>query len=164
MTIVRECVRCKANKKDGTQCKRKTCKISDYCYQHLKIEKQLQVKKSAIQGSGQGLYTTKKIKKGEKVVEYGGNFKTKARYEATDSGYGIQFNKNLVLDGNSTQHGNGRYANDCRSKNKKKKECKGNNSRFSTNTSLRTASPKATKTIPANTEVFVNYGNDYWSE
>ena len=161
---VRECVRCNATNKNGDRCSRTTCKYSDECFQHTKINKQLQVKQSGIQASGQGLYTTKRIKKNEKIIDYGGTFKTKAQYEATDSGYGIYFNKNLVLDGYSTQSGLGRYANDCRKVNKKAGECQGNNARFSSNTSKRTASLKATKTIPRNTEVFVNYGNDYWSD
>ena len=160
----RDCQRCKANTKKGDRCKRRTCKYSDMCHDHTRINKQLQVKKSAIQGSGNGLYTTKRIKAGEKIADYGGQFKTKAQYEATDSGYGIYFNKNLVLDSFSTQHGLGRMANDCRSVNRKKGECTRNNARFSTNTSARTASLKATRSIPAGSEVFVPYGNDYWSD
>jgi hypothetical protein len=104
----RDCVRCSANKKNGDRCTRRTCKYSSQCFQHTKINKQLQVRKSQIQGSGQGLYTTKKIKKNQKITSYGGEFKTKPQYDATDSGYGIHFNKNLVLDGYSTQHGLGR--------------------------------------------------------
>jgi len=160
----RDCVQCSATNKNGGRCSRRTCKYSDLCFQHTKKNKQLQVKTSGIQESGQGLYTTKRIKKGEKITDYGGKFKTKAEYDQTDSGYGIHFNQNLVLDGFSTQHGLGRYANDCRRENKRAGECSGNNARFSTNTQQRTASLKATKTIPRNTEVFVNYGNEYWSD
>ena len=160
----RECTTCKANKVNGQRCSRTTCKYSTYCYQHTKMKKQLQVKKSNIKGSGQGLYTTKPIKKGDKIAGYGGVFKTKAQYETSDSGYGIYFNKNSILDGYSTLHGLGRYANDCRSQNKKAGECNGNNARFSTNTTKKTASLVATKGIKRNEEVFVNYGNGYWSD
>ena len=160
----RDCVRCSATKKDGTQCSRTTCKYSDQCYQHTRKNKNLQVKKSAIQGSGQGLFTTKPIKAGEKIADYGGQFKTKTQYDADNTGYGIYFNKNLVLDGYSTQHGLGRYANHCRAVNRNNGECSKNNARFSANTQQRTASLKATQSIPAGSEVFVNYGNGYWSD
>ena len=85
----RDCVRCSATTKKGDRCKRRTCKYSDMCHDHTRINKQLQVKKSAIEGSGQGLFTTKKIKVGEKIADYGGQLKTKTQYAADNTGNGI---------------------------------------------------------------------------
>ena len=50
------CTRCVATTKGGNQCKNKTCKQYPYCWVHLKAKDKLQVKKSTIEGAGEGLF------------------------------------------------------------------------------------------------------------
>ena len=57
-----ECKQCVAHKADGTRCKRKTCKMLPYCYQHTQSELGVKVGASTIQGAGQGLFATKTFK------------------------------------------------------------------------------------------------------
>lgn len=161
---IRECVQCSAVTKSGQQCKRRTCKYADQCWQHVKMNEHLEIKKSHIRQSGQGLYTTRPIRKKAKVTDYIGVIKSQEDYEANDSGYGVHLNKNEILDAYSTQHGLGRYANDCRIANKRAHECKGNNAKLVINTRRKTATVRATKNIRTNDEIFVSYGRHYWTE
>jgi len=124
------------------------------CFQHSKSTHGLQVKTSHIPNTGQGLYTTKTIKKGQKVASYGGNVVSQNAYNQKPSGYGIHLNKNQVLDGKSTQSGLGRYANTCKPANKKKGQCKGQNAKLAVNHRNQTASIKATKKIKAGELVY----------
>ena len=158
----RDCSRCTALTKQGTQCSRTTCKYSHMCFQHSKSALGLQVKTSHIPNTGQGLYTTKTIKRGQKVASYGGNVVSQNAYNQNPSGYGIHLNNNQVLDGKSTQSGLGRYANTCKPANKRQGQCKGQNAKLSVNHRNQSASLKATKKIKAGEEVYVPYGNNFW--
>ena len=160
----RQCKRCSAITKSGAQCSRTTCKYADQCYQHTQKNKGLQVKQSKIKGGGQGLYTTKPIKKGQNIAKYGGNIVSKVAYDKTEGGYGIQINKKQILDGRSTQSGLGRYANSCRTGNVKKKECKRQNAKLVVDNRKKTARVKATKNLKAGSEVYVPYGRGFWKE
>ena len=68
---IKECQRCTANTKRGTRCKNRTCR-DDLCWQHLKKEKHLRIKKSQIPGAGLGLWTTRKFKPSERIGKYTG--------------------------------------------------------------------------------------------
>jgi len=86
----------------------------------------LYLSKSGIPKSGLGLYTMKAIPKGAKICDYTGKLvSAKAWNDGGEGEYGLHINKNTVLDARSTQSALGRYANDCRNRNKKKKDCKG---------------------------------------
>jgi hypothetical protein len=105
----------------------------------------------------------KAIKKGAKIADYTGDLVSIQDWnEGGEGDYGVQINKREVLDGRSTQSALGRYANHCRTANKKRGSCRGNNARFSINTKKKTVSLKATRSIPANSEIFVSYGRQYW--
>jgi hypothetical protein len=123
----------------------------------------LYLAKSSIPNSGKGLFTNKAIKKKTKVCDYTGKYmSTKAWNKGGEGDYGVQLNKNLVLDGRSTQSALGRYANDCRHRDKKKKHCSGKNARFVINTKTKKVSVRAIKNIPAHSDIYVSYGPEYW--
>ena len=160
----RECVRCKAVKKNGMRCSRKTWKYSDMCFQHTKQKKGLQVKKSKIKKAGLGLYATKDFKKGQKIADYGGVaiVVSYAQYEQNPSGYGIHLNKKEVLDGKSTQSGLARYANNCRKANKQKRECVRNKAKIKVNTRTKKGTLRATEKIEKGEEIFTSgYGKSF---
>lgn len=159
-----DCVRCEATTKSGKRCSRTTCKYAKYCYQHTRSLKKLEVRRSNIPEAGLGLFTLRDIKKGQVITPYGGVLVSPREYDASDSVYGIEFNKNQILDGASTQSSLGRYANSCRAGNIKKKQCKGQNARLSANKAKKTASVKATRNIKAGEEIFVSYGRSYWKK
>ena len=163
---VRECVQCIAETRAGKRCKKHTCTYSEFCDVHTKKLFDLAIKQSAIAGSGKGLFTMVEIPKNTRIAQYTGQVKTDAEYGEKESGYGISIPGGKVIDAYSTQHGIARYANDCRSANIKKGECKGSNARFSSSTRDGKTSVwlTSTKRIKAGGEIFVSYGRGYWAD
>ena len=112
-----DCVICNARTKAGGTCSRKTCKYANRCWQHTKQASHgFILKKSKIEGAGQGLFASKRIPPNTKIADYGGVLKTKEAYDRNPSGYGIEVNRvdgvRMVRDSASTQSGYGRWAND----------------------------------------------------
>jgi len=124
------------------------------------LEKQLYVKKSTIPGAGKGLFTKKTIPKGTRLVEYKG--KKSAWKDVKDedgkNGYIFYINRNHVINGLPDKKALARYANDARGL----VRIKGllNNSEYVVD-GLK-AYIESKKEIPAGSEVFVDYGKDYW--
>ncbi|RYG41177.1 MAG: SET domain-containing protein [Chitinophagaceae bacterium] len=124
------------------------------------LEKQLRVKTSMIPGSGKGLFTKKFIPKGTRIVEYKGKLTTwkEVEHDNGNNGYIYYVNRNHVLDAGSMPKALARYANDARGL-----------SRIAglTNNAVYTEDDskvfiESVKDIPANAEIFVSYGKEYW--
>jgi uncharacterized protein len=124
------------------------------------LEKQLYVKKSQIPGAGKGLFTKKTIPKGTWIVEYKG--KRSAWKDVKDedgkNGYIFYVNRNHVINALPDKKVLARYANDARGL----VRIKGllNNSEYVID-GLK-AYIESKKEIPAGSEIFVDYGKDYW--
>ena len=127
---VRDCVRCFAQTKKGRRCKRTTCAYSKFCYAHTKQLFGLYLGQSSIPGSGKGLFTAKEIPPKTRIAKYTGVVMTQAENDDNPSGYAVAIPRGKVIDAASTQSGIARYANDCRGDNRRQKQCKGNNSKF----------------------------------
>jgi SET domain-containing protein len=124
------------------------------------LEKQLYVKTSTIPNAGKGLFTKKFIPKGTLIVEYKGRRSTWAEVKDEDgkNGYIFFINRNNVIDGLPYQKALARYANDARGL----VRIKGllNNCEYSVDGVK--AYIESKKDIPAGSEIFVDYGKDYW--
>jgi SET domain-containing protein len=162
--MTKDCVQCSAATRAGGRCKNITCIYSEFCNVHTKALFDLAIKPSKIPNSGKGLFTLKAIAKNRKIAKYTGEIKTLAEYNANPSGYAVGIPKGRVVDADSTQSDLGRYVNDCRAANRRAGQCKGSNARFaiSTKAGITTIWIKATKNIPANSEIYVAYGASYW--
>ena len=125
------------------------------------LEKQLFVKRSTIPGAGKGLFTRKFIPKGTRIVEYKGKASTWKEVKHNDgkNGYIFYINRNYVIDAASYKKALGRYANDAHGLQKLKGI--NNNSEYMTD-KLRVFI-EAKTSIPAGTEILVDYGKEYWS-
>jgi hypothetical protein len=155
MTV--DCVRCKFMRENAQRCKRRTCIRKDYCWQHLRAKLGVDVRPSSLGSrSGKGLFAYKDFRKGNKVANYSGVV-VKAD-KAKNSQYAVAWRHGNVVDAKSSQHSVGRYANTCRGADKKKKKCKGNNSKIARDFTRRLISLKATKKIKKGEEVFNSYG------
>ena len=157
---IRECVQCSAVNRRGKRCKNRTCIYPEFCHVHTNLQRDLWIKESGIKGAGKGLFTLKDLKPNEKIADYGGRIVPPSHIK---SGYGVQVNKDAVMEGASTQSSIARYANTCRGENKKRKECKGQNARLVVNqkdkkVTLRVAKKKK---IKAGEEIFTTYGSSY---
>jgi uncharacterized protein len=124
------------------------------------MEKHLYVKKSTIPNAGKGLFTKKFIPKGTRIVEYKGRRSTwnEVKDEDGKNGYIFYISRNNVIDALPYKSALARYANDARGLVK----IKGlfNNSDYIVY--KQKAYIESKKDIPAGSEIFVDYGKDYW--
>jgi uncharacterized protein len=120
------------------------------------------VKRSQLPGAGKGLYTTEKINKDEKVVEYKGEIIDWKEYEkrvAEDrDGYLFYINSRHCIDAFSTPQHKARYANDAAGLSRVKG--------LRNNCSYQIFDDKcyivAERDIEPGEEIFVDYTKDYW--
>jgi len=124
------------------------------------LEKHLKVRKSQLPNAGMGLYTTKAIPKGTRIVEYKGRRSKWAdvRDEDGKNGYIFYINRNNVIDALPTKKALARYANDARGLTRIKGIL--NNADYVVD-GLK-AYIESKREIPAGAEIFVDYGKDYW--
>ena len=124
------------------------------------LEKQLYVKKSTIPNSGKGLFTKKFIPKGTHIVEYKGRISTwkEVKDEDGKNGYIFYVNRKHVIDALSHKKALARYANDARGLSKIKGIV--NNCDYVLDGTH--AYIESKRDIPAKSEIFVDYGKDYW--
>jgi SET domain-containing protein len=123
------------------------------------LEKHLYVKRSTIPGAGKGLFTKIDIEKGTRIVEYKGRRTTwkEAGNDPTNF-YLYTINKNNVIDARKTLSALARYANDAKGLTRVKGIT---NNAVYVNDGLK-AFIEASKNIPAGSEIFVDYTQDYW--
>ena len=124
------------------------------------LENQLIVKRSTLKGAGKGLFTTKEIPKGKKIVEYKGKVVKWKDVDSRDglNGYIYYVNRNHVIDAFPSKEAFARYANDA----------KGivRTPGLNNNCTYRIEGVRvfifAMKNIAAGSELFVGYGKEYW--
>ena len=161
-----ECRRCTGLKADGERCGRTTCKFLPMCFQHLRKEMGLAVKTSTIPNAGLGLFTTRPFAKDSYIAPVDGQRLTKQqlddRYrdplDLVTAPYGILIKNNEIADG-ALQRWVGHFSNTRLGANGQSIHT-GTNARLS----IRTGNKpwlKATKEIPANSEVFTYYGSNF---
>jgi SET domain-containing protein len=124
------------------------------------LEKQLVVRRSSLKGAGRGLFTTRDIPKGEKIVEYKGKVATWK--EVNDrkgfNGYIYYINRNHVIDAAEAKEALARYANDA--KGTIRAEGLRNNCTYRIE-GLRVFI-YSIRDISAGSELLVGYGKEYW--
>ncbi|GAB4205423.1 MAG: hypothetical protein Fur0023_14260 [Bacteroidia bacterium] len=120
------------------------------------------VKKSQLPDAGKGLFTTKDIKKGSKIIEYRGEIIDWKEYckrvKEDKDGYMVYISRKKCIDAYNTPQYKARYANDAEGLIKYKK--------FKNNAEYQIIDDKvyivATRDIKAGEEIFVSYSKDYW--
>lgn len=124
------------------------------------LEKQLIVKRSTLPGAGKGLFTRKPIPKGTRIVEYKGRITSWKDADHRDglNGYIYYVKRYHVIDALPYKKALARYANDARGIIRVKGIT--NNAEYLED-GLKVYIA-ATKDIPANSEIFVGYGKEYW--
>jgi len=154
----KECEQCTATAKSGNRCRNRTCK-GTLCWQHLKRDSGLRVKQSQIAAAGMGLWTTRRFKPNEKIGKYTGERLTpqqlSERYPNNKRGeYVLCPNSGYCIDGRKSNSSTVRFTNDSRGHSHLK-----NNAVFKQGSDVLRAGSQG---IPANREIFVSYGRDYW--
>ena len=151
-----KCGRCTAKTAKGTQCRNRVCIGVDICHAHRKSKLGLVVKTSTLPNAGKGLFTTKDLKKNRRLhTKYQGDILTPEqndeRHGASPydhNAYGLQVGDSIIDA--SCKRGLMSLANGSKSKST-------SNAEFTKSGYVRT-----TKKIPANKEILVHYGKDYF--
>lgn len=120
------------------------------------------VKKSRLPNAGKGLFTTKAIKKGEKVIEYKGEIidwkEYSKRVNENKDGYLFFISRKRCIDAYSTPQYKARYANDAHGISRTKG--------LKNNAIYDIFGDKcyivAARDIKAGEEIFVDYSKEYW--
>jgi SET domain-containing protein len=124
------------------------------------LSNQLFIRRSSLPSGGRGLFTSKMIRKGDRIIEYKGKITTwkEADHRKGNNGYIYFLSRNHVLDAFTYKKALGRYANDARGMGRKKG--------LRNNAAYESVGLKvfidATKDIPAGSEILVGYGKEYW--
>ena len=124
------------------------------------LERQLEIKKSNLPGTGKGLFTKIDIQKGTRIVEYKGRLHrwVDIKHEDGHNGYLLYIHSNAVINAQGTLKLIGRYANDANGH--------VHVAGFRNNSEYVTVGTRcfitATKNIKKGEEIFVRYGKEYW--
>jgi SET domain-containing protein len=141
----------------GKRCKTICTLTHPYCEEHTETELLLRVAQSTVPFAGLGLFTLKKIKKGEVALLYEGEKLTveeyNERYDESGHGeYGMTLGKKHVIDARKTSSGLGRYVCDFTGSGKKA------NVEYLDNEGVIEITAK--KKIKVGEELLVDYGDD----
>ena len=124
------------------------------------FEKHLFVKKSTLPNAGKGLFTKVAIPKGSLIVEYKGKISEwkDVKDEDGKNGYIFYVKRYHVINALPTPQHLARYANDAKGLTR----IKGIKNNCDYITKGLKAYIEAKRDIPAKSEIFVDYGPDYW--
>src|SRR5215212_6508211 len=121
---------------------------------------QLFVENSSIPGAGKGLFTSVNIEKGQIIIEYTGEINTWEEVRRDSTNMYIYFvSEDHVINAKNFPDAIARYANDAHGITRV--DGIHNNSRFVNREGK--IFIKATKFIPAGSEILVEYGKGYWN-
>jgi len=150
--------RCVAMKRDGEQCGART-KHGSRCWNHMQRDLGLRIKQSGIIGAGKGLWSTEPRKTKEHITEYTGDLSMDPEQDHGGSKYVLQLtNDGISLDAARTDTAAGRMINDPRGSGFQK------NTKFVVDQRARKVRIVATRPIPSNSELFLPYGDKYWTQ
>jgi transposase InsO family protein len=148
--------RCTAQTKNGMHCKQLTA-MGQYCWNHLRTEKGLRIKKSTIPRAGKGLFAARPLPV-KHLIPYTGDL---VQIRSGQGGtYYLQVRRGEAVDAARKNAGEGRWVND------PKGSAKRANCEFSLSSPGRrgpkVAFVRTLRPIPEGEELLVAYGNQYW--
>jgi hypothetical protein len=154
---IRKSKQCISNTLLQKRCQKRTAHTPK-CWIHLAKQDNLRIKPSNIINGGKGLYTWKNsIPRGRVISKYTGRRRTRQqidrKYGNEVAKYALCNKKGMCIDANHTTDAAARFANDAR------------NTPFHNNSVMRGNKMfrlKASQQIRPHSEIFFNYGNDYW--
>ena len=154
---VRKSQQCVSNTLKEQRCRKRTAHTQK-CWIHLSRQDNLRIKPSNIPNAGKGLFAWKKpIPRDTLISKYTGRKLSKKeldqKYGKGRADYAICNRRGRCVDSTYTTDAAARFVNDS------KGTSFGNNSKINGKQVFKL---KATRTIPANNEIFTSYGREYW--
>jgi hypothetical protein len=156
--IVMPTQRCTARTRHGAHCRQRTA-MGQFCWNHLRSERGLRIRRSTVPGAGRGLFAARTLRAGAQI-HYTGDVVPLPDGSAGGVYY-LQIRKSTAIDAARTNAGEGRWINDPRGTLSRP------NSVFVVYTppgQPRTASVRTLRQIEKGEEILVAYGNAYWRE
>lgn len=154
--VVMPSQRCTANTKAGKHCKQRTAK-GQFCWNHLRSERGLRIKKSTVPQAGQGLFAERDLPAGFDVPYTGDRVRLRG---PNDGGtYYLEVTRATAIDAARTNAGEGRWVNDPRGTDA------ATNCEFVMHTppgGERTAVVRTLRPVRKGEELLVKYGQQYW--
>jgi len=151
-----ESMQCEGRIRKGLdrRCKART-RRSKFCQAHLNVYQNLRITNSKLPDAGLGLFNgDRKINKSQPIVEYTGTLFN----EPVRGKYVLEVNKRKFINANHSTDVAG-FSNDCRPADKRAGLCQVN-SKIAMSKGI--PSLVTTKIINPRSEIYTNYGNDYW--
>lgn len=162
-----ESQQCIADNKNGGRCSRRVCIGSKYCWTHLLFLKHLRIKNSNLPHGGKGLFAMNPqlednniiFRPGDIIIDYGGEIMSDAdlhdRYDDNTAPYAARLKRNVVCDA-ACERSAGSLANSGNNANQ-------NNAILRANyrTNPQKIQLKASRIIRNNTEILLDYGDEY---
>ena len=156
----------------GKRCQRITCVVGPYCWQHTAKVYGVRIQPSTIPEAGKGLFAIRRFERGALIAPYKGEvYKNRRELEqATGTNtaeardltaeYVIGTENDKFINAYATNSSPARYANH------KEGHDRGHlaNAKFWEDGSNHEVWLRATRPIAAGSEIFVDYGRDYWNE
>jgi hypothetical protein len=154
---IRKSQQCVSNTLKEQRCRKRTAHTQK-CWIHLAKQNNLRIKPSNIPNAGKGLFAWKKsIPRDTLISKYTGRKTNKKeldkKYGDRCADYAICNKRGRCVDSTYTTDAAARFVNDSKGTSFQ------NNSKIKGNQIFRL---KATRTIPANNEIFTSYGREYW--
>ena len=149
--IVMPSQRCTAQTKDGSHCRARTAK-GQFCFAHRRSVLGLRLSKSTIPGAGFGIFATRSLPKGTRIL-YTGDL---VPLNSNDDGgpYYLELSQRTAVDAARTNAGDGRWINDPKGSGKRP------NCAFAVHGQR--AVVKTSRVIESGEELLVSYGGGYW--
>ena len=135
-------------------------RFSPYICDMALLERHLIVKRSTLKGAGKGLFTTRDIPRGAKIVEYKGKVTSWKEVDSHQgfNGYIYYVNRQHVIDARPAKAAIARYANDARGI----VRTGGINNNCTYIIEGLKVYIKSMRNIPSGSELLVGYGKEYW--
>jgi hypothetical protein len=160
---------CVAFTKQGTACKRRTCR-GHHCADHMRLLQRLAIRQSGIPGAGLGLFMAKgkgakPFRRGDRIVLYSGDWAHLLPGDAGDhlgGPYFLQITRTLAVDAARTNTALGRWANAPHGAEDAQGRPLRPNAQLVLDRRSRQGSLRASATIQPGDEILVSYGRTYW--
>jgi hypothetical protein len=162
-TVMTPSQRCSANTNAGAQCGQRTA-VAHICWNHLRRDLGLRVRKSTIPSAGRGLFAARDLPANHRVAYTGDEIALRA--DENGGPYVLETRRGTGIDAARRNCGLGRWVNDPRGAADEEGRPRAHNCEFTLHTPRgerqRVAAVRTLRPVLSGEELLVRYGSSYW--